>query len=541
MFLKYISRRAFLRLSACSAAASVLDWRKIRAYAASMGDKKNYPAVVIGAGLGGLCCAAYLARVGIPVTVLEQHLIPGGYATSFDRGDFTFEVSLHGTSIHNNATAQALSELGVLDTLNLMLLPEAFAFKTPALEIAVPQRDPEGFARLLGEHFPEEKEGIKGFIDEITGIAAESTRLNQNKGKFIKMLFPVQYRRMWGVRDKTLADLLDDYVKNPALKDALSFNCGYYGLPPYLLSAFYYAVALGDYLRNGSYYIWPRSQELSNALAKTVEKAGGKALYATPARKILVKDGVVQGVALSNGKVLPAKIVVSNASALTTFKEMLPREAVPGDYLKKLEAYRPSISSFILWLGLNEELRGKAKHYSIGISSGKGADTEFQYAMKGDIEKVPFSINVYDNLSKGYSKPGKSTVTILCLTSYEPWRKFEADYRAGRKEAYNEEKERWAGILIGRAEKEMIPGLSRMIEVKESATPLTNWSFTGNTEGAIYGFEQSLDNAFMNRINNKTPVQGLYLASAWGNPGGGYTGALMGGRSAFRMIMEDLG
>jgi prolycopene isomerase len=48
-----------------------------------------------------------------------------------------------------------------------------------------------------------------------------------------------------------------------------------------------------------------------------------------------------------------------------------------------------------------------------------------------------------------------------------------------------------------------------------------------------------MDNAYMNRIKNRTPVEGLYLASAWGNPGGGFTGVLRGGESAFEKIMED--
>jgi phytoene dehydrogenase-like protein len=75
--------------------------------------------------------------------------------------------------------------------------------------------------------------------------------------------------------------------------------------------------------------------------------------------------------------------------------------------------------------------------------------------------------------------------------------------------------------LIKRAETALIPGLSSMIDIKEAATPLTNRRFTGNTDGAIYGFEQSMNNAYMNRISNRTPLNGLYLASAWGNPSEG--------------------
>jgi len=114
-----VSRRSFVSITAMTALTMALDWRRINAYAAKMGPKKDYPTVVIGAGLGGLCCGAYLARQGIPVTLVEQPSIPGGYATAFDRGRFTFEVSLHGTSINNNATARILDNVGVLKKLQL--------------------------------------------------------------------------------------------------------------------------------------------------------------------------------------------------------------------------------------------------------------------------------------------------------------------------------------------------------------------------------------------------------------------------------------
>jgi prolycopene isomerase len=174
------------------------------------------------------------------------------------------------------------------------------------------------------------------------------------------------------------------------------------------------------------------------------------------------------------------------------------------------------------------------------VSSGQGPDADYQACLQGDIETSSFSVCVYDNIFDGYSSPGTSTLQLLVLSGYEPWRKFESDYINGNKAAYNREKQRWAKIIIERAEKEVIPGLSGMIEVQEVATPLTNWRYTGNTEGAIYGFEQSMDNAFMNRIKTETPVKGLYLASAWGNPGGGYAGAFRAGQSAFQAVMKEM-
>jgi len=128
MFNHSLSRRSFLTISAMTAATVALDWGKIAAYAAKMGPKSDYPTVIIGAGLGGLVCGAYLAKQGVPVTVVEQHSVPGGYATSFDRagGKYTFEVSLHGTSINNNSSARILSEIDVLDKIDLVELPEVY-------------------------------------------------------------------------------------------------------------------------------------------------------------------------------------------------------------------------------------------------------------------------------------------------------------------------------------------------------------------------------------------------------------------------------
>ena len=114
MFNRSLSRRSFLTMSSMTALTLALDWNKIGAYAAKMQAGKDYPTVIIGAGLGGLVCGAYLARQGIPVTVVEQHSIPGGYATCFDRagGKFTFEVSLHGTAINSRRSKKQRMRVG---------------------------------------------------------------------------------------------------------------------------------------------------------------------------------------------------------------------------------------------------------------------------------------------------------------------------------------------------------------------------------------------------------------------------------------------
>ncbi len=541
-----VSRRTFIAMASMAAAGCAFNGAKVQDHARKMGPMDRYPTVVIGAGLGGLCCGAFLARQGIPVTVLEQHHVPGGYATSFKRagGRYEFEVSLHGTAIHDNTTARILEDLGILDRIKIVELPELYSLKVPGKGIiSIPQRDPEAYIRLMSSLFPEEERGIRGFVREMVAISEEADRLSRENptvsGLIYKLRFPVRYQHMWEVRDKTLGDLLREYVMNPILKEHLAALWGYYGLPPEKLSGFLYAVATGDYLKNGSYYIRHRSQDLSGELARTIERSGGKILYGTTAAKILVDKGAVKGVELGDSTILPARAVVSNASVPATFGPMIPKDAVPAAYLARISSLRASLSSFVVWLGLNRDIRDRISHAHVYSSSGQFSDESYQAIQMGQIGVMPFGVSFYDNIFDGYSQPGTSTVSIMTLSGYGPWKRFEADYDAGRREAYDREKNRWADILIRRAEESVMPGLSSMIEVRDAATPLTNRRYTRNTDGAISGFDQTLDNAFMTRIDNRTPVKGLYLAGAWSNPGGGFTGALMSGRLAFLKMMED--
>lgn len=172
----------------------------------------------------------------------------GGYATAFERGrdKYRFEVSLHGTSIHNNQPAKILQDLGVLENLELVRLPDTYRIKTASGDVVVPQSDPEGFIRTLSGMFPREADGIRGFVNEMLSVHAETEAYGGKSvfsKKYLKLLFPLMYPTMWKMRSKTLSDLLDAHVQATGVRDLLSFLWGYYGLPPSRLSGFYYALA----------------------------------------------------------------------------------------------------------------------------------------------------------------------------------------------------------------------------------------------------------------------------------------------------------
>jgi prolycopene isomerase len=159
--------------------------------------------------------------------------------------------------------------------------------------------------------------------------------------------------------------------------------------------------------------------------------------------------------------------------------------------------------------------------------------------LNAEVEKGGFGLMLYDNLYRGYSPEGKNTLVIMTLQGYDPWKKFEADYFAGKKDAYRAEKERMADILIRKVEETLLPGLSKAVEVKEIGTPLTNVRYTSNYRGAIYGWDQTVDNCEPRRLPHRTPIRNLYLAGAWTRPGGGYGAVIPSGLQCFAEIMEE--
>jgi prolycopene isomerase len=539
------SRREFIQMAAAVTAAVSVDWTRVKALAAAIEPKKDFPVVVIGGGLGGLSAAAHLARNGFPVTLIEQHDRPGGYAASFDRGEYTFEVSLHATAGARDGLKDTLEGAGVLEKVETVELPELCRIITPDHDMTWPQKDPAAIVEQLTQLFPGEAKGIQGFFDEILGVINEAIKPFDRDSWWDLIRFPMTHKNMWGIRKDTLAQVLDRYTQDPRLRTILSTFWPYYGLPPSKLSGFIYAIATAGFIRFGGHYIKHRSQDLSDALMQSIEDAGGHVFLNTEAIDITLKKGAVSGVVLDNGKKLTAKAVISNASVPKTM-ELLARDTAPEDlprkatqYEEKIKTYRPSLSSFIVWLGLNRDIRKTVKGYEIFVSEHYDPEQSYQACLACDPSKSGFGVTVYDHAYEGYSQPGTSTVQLLILSGYEPWKPYADDYFAGRKKAYLKQKEKIAQILIEKAEKYVIPGLSSMIEIMEVASPLTNIAYTRNPEGAIYGYEQAMNNAYMNRLENTTPYKGLYLASAWTNPGGGFQPCMDSGAQAFKALVKD--
>jgi len=538
-----LPRREFLKLLTGTFAVGSLDWSTFPAGPFAKNEGNDADVLVIGSGLGGLCCAAAFARQGFKPSVFEQHDKPGGYATVFSRpGGFTFDASLHSTTVsERNGVFNLIQGFPEITDVEFLPHPNLYRAIYPEHDFRVPQRDLKGYVDMLVKLFPDEKGGIEGLFDDMKGLLNEIIRLSQARGQVDMSRFPVDFPLVFKFNNKPWGEMVDARLKNLKLKGLVSGQWGYYGLPPSKLSSFYYALPNIGYLTGGGFYPKGRSQAISDALVKFIVGHGGKVMLNTRVEKILMSEHTAIGVATADGKEYKSRAVVSNANAFDTFQKMIDDKVFLAEYQAKWQKYSVSLSSFQVFLGLKEDLVGKLKipDSEIFIESSYDPEASYQGALKGDVENGGIGVTLYDNIYKGYSPEGKNTLSILTLQGYEPWAKFEKDYLKGSKTEYRKEKEHMAQILVQRAERSLLPGLSKAIEVIEIGTPLTNVRYTSNYRGAIYGWDQTVNNSGNVRVGHKTPIKNLYLAGAWTRPGHGYSAVIGSGLECFGEIVQS--
>lgn len=536
-------RRDFIKTVLAGIPAVTLDWASFPKGKSAQSDSDAFDAVIIGAGLGGLSCAAAFARQGFKPLVIEQHHVPGGYATTFKRpGGFVFDVSLHSTTVGERDGIHNLIP-GFPEIKDVEFVPHRDLYRViyPEHDIRVAQKDLPAYIEKLSGHFPAEKQAIEELFNDMQGLSKDISKISEVKGQVDMTSFPKEYPYLFRAFNKTWGDMLDARVKDSKLKAIISALWGYYGLPPSRLSSYYYALPTIGYLTYGGYYPRGKSQKISDAFMAFIEERGGKVLLRNRVEHILVKDNTAYGVKTADGKTYTGRVVVSNANGPDTFHKMIEDKNSLKRLFDRMDKFSVSLSSFLIFLGLNKDLIGERgiKDTEIFYNTGYDIEADYKACLAADFSNPGYGLTLYDNLYEGYSPKGKNTIGIIVLQGYDHWEKFAKDYWNGNKGEYRKEKERMADILIKKVEDTLLPGLSDAIEVKEIGTPLTNIRYTSNYRGAIYGWDQTVDNSGNRRFPNKTPIKNLYLSGAWTSPGHGYGAVIPSGLQCFAEIMKS--
>ncbi|MCR4322217.1 MAG: NAD(P)/FAD-dependent oxidoreductase [Candidatus Brocadiaceae bacterium] len=463
-----------------------------------------YDAIIIGAGIAGLVCAAFLAKCGKKVLMVEQHFIPGGYCTSFKRKGFTFDAAVHhiGGCGKWSVVGRCFKTLGIemdfypLDPMDHLIFPN-FSIEIPA--------DLDEYIVRLQERYPLGKDNIKDFFQDF--IKLYRATFNNEKSQIIDKY-----------KDQTYDEMLDAFFKNDELKMILAGQWGYIGLPPAQASAIAMCQMMINYLKDGAFFPAGGTQEFANAIFKKFIDFGGHVMLSSKIKKILLNGNSVKGIKLQDGKEIPSGLVVSNADARQTFFGLLEGK-IDSSFLKKVEGMRESCSFFLLYLGVggDVDLSKLKRGFYHTATDASTMDKEWLY------------ISVPTKICPTLAPLNKQIISVVVYLNKAMYKNV-TDWKSF--------KERMTLQTINQLES-YIPDLKKYIEVKESATPKTLERYTSNTNGAAYGWEVSVDQMWENRLPHKTPIENLYLTGHWTRPGPGICAVVSSGWGVANLIMNN--
>jgi len=495
----------------------------------------NTEVVVIGSGIGGLSCAAILARYGIEVTVVESHSIAGGAAHAFERNGYKFDS---GPSLYSglsyspspNPLRQVLDAIGEdlpcinYDTWDCYLPEGDFATQVGAEQFC------EVLQKLRGDQAVAEWRRLQEIMTPLgkSAIALPPAALRYDLGamltvgKFAPSL--LQHAANVIKLTKPFSHIIDGVITDSFIRNWLDLLCFLLsGLPADATIAAEVAYMFADWYRPNVVLDYPigGSAALVDALVRGLTKHGGKLILNAHVEQVLVENNRAVGVKLRNGKEIRAnKAVVSNASVWDTLK-LIPDGAVPKRYVQQQQA-TPECDSFMhLHLGIDAtELRSDLSIHYIVVNDWDKGITAPQNVVVASIPSV---------LDPSLAPPGKHVIHVY-TPGNEPYSIWQGMERNSKE--YTLLKQERAEVMWQALER-IIPDIRDRCEVTLVGTPLTHARFLRRHHGS-YGPAIAAGKGLFPGAN--TPLSGLLCCGDSTFPGIGLPAVAASGMIAANTI-----
>jgi phytoene dehydrogenase-like protein len=525
-------------------------------------NNHRYDAIVIGGGHNGLVNAAYLAKAGKQVLVLERrHTVGGATITEEIYPGFKYLIASYLISLLRPEVIQELDlarhglEIMPLESTYVPLLDGNYLADWPdhdatKHEIARhSRRDAEAYdeySRTMRRLALAVRPLLSMIPPDPTSLSPKDLATMAKVGGVLSQLRKDDFYLLTRLMTISAADFLDEWFESAPLKGTKSTS-GIIGtfMGPRSPGTGY--VLLHHYLGevDGVFRAWGFARggtgALSQAIASAAREAGDEIKVNAPVAQIIVKNGAAAGVALENGDEYVADVVVSNADAKRTFLKLVETRHLPDEFIHDVQRFRISSPACKVNLALDGRPeftslpQGKAALLRGSIEIAPSVDyleRAYDDAKYGGWSRKPFMDALIPSLiDPGMAPPGKHVMSIFVQYA-------SSDLEGG----WNEEKKAQFLDVVIDTLAEYAPNLRDIILHKHIMTPWDLENTFGLTAGHIFHGELALQQLFFLRpspqwSNYRTPIRNLYMCGSSTHPGGCITGAP--GRNAALAIMED--
>ena len=525
---------------------------------------KRYDVIVIGGGHNGLVNAAYLARAGRKVLVLERRYVLGGAAVTeeiipgFKFSVFSYVVSLLRPEIIRDLDLPRHG-LEILPLDGTMTPMPSGDYLWRVNDHAKTRREIERHSKLDAEAYEEFGKSMVAMCRFVKPILAmippDPTSFDPRDLKKLAFLgkrfqnLPAEDKyNLVQLMTMSAADFLDQWFETDVLKATMSAS-GIIGTFLGIRSPGTAYVLLHHYMGeiDGAFRSWGFSRggtgAISNSIGDAAREAGAEIRTEAAVARILVRNGTVQGVVLENGEEIQADVVSSSVDPNLTFLKFIEARELPAEFLDEVRRYKYRGSSGKVNLALDalpdfKCLPGPGHHLRGAISispSMEYMERAYDQAKYGEFSRRPYIDMVIPTLTDpSVAPPGKHILS--CFVQYAP-------YKLKPGPNWDEQREAFGDAVINTIS-EYAPNLKNIIIGKQVITPLDIERTTGLTEGNIFQGELSLEQLFFLRpvagyTRYRTPLRKLYMCGAATHPGGGIMGA--SGHLAALEILKDTG